>query len=137
MAISWTLHTRFEGADRDSEVIAYWADAVSPNSTALALANAEVAMNPWRDLLECVYKPAKLAKEVANKVGVALSPIAKARPGGVTVDSLFLLGTPDKQDIYHFEVAIGLANDVLRYKGPRGEFEESKTREKLETRGWF
>ncbi|KAI9715841.1 MAG: hypothetical protein M1812_005661 [Candelaria pacifica] len=137
IALAWELDTDFEDAHRDAEVIAYWADAVSPRSTALTVANVEAESNPWRDVLEQVYAPPKLAKLLAESAGPHLSPIAKARPGGVIMDALFLMGTHEKQDIYHFEVAIGPSNDVLRYKGPRGEFEESKTREKLETRGWF
>ncbi|KAI9703326.1 MAG: hypothetical protein M1836_007892 [Candelina mexicana] len=137
ISLGWNLHTHFEGADRDDEVIAYWADAVSPKSTALAVTNAEAEPNPWRDLLEQIYAPNKLADLLADTFSPFLSRTAKARPGGVAVDALFLLGTHDKQDIYHFEVVIGSCNEVVTYKGPRAESEESKAREKLETRAWF
>ena len=163
--MSFWLLTYFEGCYRDNDIIKYWLDSRSPNSTALAVvtpprspeqdfpvdpghfpeSNATFAapqeFNRWEVLLKTHYSPSALAYRVARDLAPLLSPVAKSRPGGVRVRGSFCLGVRDDRrpacDIFDLDIRIGKDGQVLEFTGPREEGEKSRWWQKLESRRWF
>ncbi|CAK1358862.1 unnamed protein product [Cercospora beticola] len=137
--ISIWLPTHFEGAPRDSEIISYWTDTRSPESTALTLVAAEELEAGWEKELRTEYAPNALAWRVTNMLGKFLSEEVKMRKGGVKVRASFSVG--DWGGIFDLDVRVGkgsLGSDIcLGFEGPREELEEKRRREKLDNRRWF
>lgn len=138
LIMSMWLNTEFEEAHRDADVINYWLDARSPNSTSLVRITDEEPEG-WEKELRTKYAPVALAWWITSYIGQFLSEEAKARKGGVHVRVSMCIG--DYGGIFDIDLMIGkgsLNSDVcLSYKGPREELEPDRRREKLETRRWF
>ena len=97
--------------------------------------------NRWAVELKTQFTPSALAYRVAAEIGPYLSPIAKAREGGVRVRASFCLGARDEQrwanDIFDLDIRIGTGDQVLEFIGPREEGEKGRWWSKLEGRRWF
>lgn len=169
LVISFWLLTWFEDSHRDPEIIQSWLDTRSPSSTALTIvtpppsspshdhpvdpaqfpnfANPRVAapraqdFNRWAVALKTLFSPSALAYRVARDLGPYLSPVAKARPGGVRVRASFCLGAKEEgrsvSDIFDLDMRIGSADQVLEFVGPREEGEKGRWWVKLDERRWF
>jgi hypothetical protein len=165
LVLSFWLLTWYEGSYRDTEIIKYWLDSRSPSSTALvvvtpprspsrdvpvhpglflnfsARAAPQQEFNRWAVALKTSFAPSALAYRIARDIGPYLSPIAKNRPGGVSVRGSFCLGIRDERhpasDIFDLDVRIGKDDQVLEFTGPREEGEKGRWWQKLESRRWF
>lgn len=162
--VSFWLLTFFEGAYRDVEIIQSWLDTRSPSSTALVVVTpprsperehpVDGAMMPapnpiaprpqfnrWAVALKTRFTPSALAYRVASDIGPFLSPVAKARPGGVRVRASFCLGAREPgrvaSDIFDLDIRIGADDAVLEFVGPREEGEKGRWWTKMEGRQWF
>ena len=132
------MSTFYDGASRGAEICSYWLDMQGPSSTALAVANASSDTNEWAKILAERFAPSILAEKVANLMGPYLSQQALARAPGVTVRALFLM-TKDEihAELWELEVVVGTGCRVIGFRGPRGEHDAEKFREKMENRAWF
>lgn len=164
LVVSFWLLTFFEDSYRDIEIIQSWLDTRSPSSTALVVVTpprspeaehpVDGAMMPapnpvaprpqfnrWAVALKTRFTPSALAYRVANDIGPFLSPVAKARPGGVRVRASFCLGARKlnrtANDIFDLEISIGRDDAVLNFVGPREEGEKGRWWAKMEERQWF
>ncbi|KAF1366088.1 hypothetical protein EJ07DRAFT_93734 [Lizonia empirigonia] len=164
LVVSFWLLTFFEHSYRDIEIIQSWLDTRSPSSTALVVVTpprspeaehpVDGAMMPapnpvaprpqfnrWAVALKTRFTPSALAYRVANDIGPFLSPVAKARPGGVRVRASFCLGARKlnraANDIFDLELSIGRDDAVLNFVGPREEGEKGRWWAKMEERQWF
>ncbi|KAK5136190.1 hypothetical protein LTR08_004027 [Meristemomyces frigidus] len=138
LILSLWLTTTFEGEARDEEVIAYWLNARSPDSTALVLVTDEEPEG-WEKELLTNYAPKALAWRITSFIGPFLSERAKAREGGVHVRASFSVG--DWGGMFDADLRVGkgaMGSDVcLGFEGPREELESGRRRSKLEGRRWF
>ena len=138
LIMSTWLSTEFEGERRDSEIIRYWLDARTPESTSLMRITDEEPEG-WEKELRTKYAPDALAWEITSFIGPFLSEHAKARSGGVHVRGSVCIG--DWGGIFDIDLWIGkgsVNSDVcLVYKGPREELEPERRNNKLESRRWF
>lgn len=138
LIVSLWLNTAYEGRQsNDAEVIQYWCNQRSPQSTALICINDEEPEG-WEKELVTKYAPDALAWRITNFIGPFLSEQAKKRKGGVHVRASFCVG--DWGGIFDVDLHIGksaLGNICLDYKGPREELEAGRRKTKLEERGWF
>jgi hypothetical protein len=164
LVVSFWLLTYFEDAYRDAEIIQSWMDTRSPSSTALVIvtpprspereypvdgalmpAPNPVAPRPqfnrWAVALKTRFTPSALAYRVASDIGPFLSPVAKARPGGIRVRASFCLGAREERrvanDIFDLDIRIGRDDAVLEFVGPREEGEKGRWWAKMEGRQWF
>jgi hypothetical protein len=167
LVVSFWLLTWFEDSYRDAEIIQSWIDTRSPASTALTVVTPPTSpstdppvdpaqfpnfnhprvvprpqdFNRWAVLLKTQYSSSALAYRVARDIGPFLSPVAKARPGGVRVRASFCLGTREARrsasDIFDLDLRIGRGDQVLEFVGPREEGEKGRWRMKLDNRRWF
>ncbi|KAF2997454.1 hypothetical protein E8E13_006593 [Curvularia kusanoi] len=164
VVVSFWLLTFFEGAYRDAEIIQSWMDTRSPSSTALVVVTpprspepdhpVDAAMMPdpeptaprpsfnrWAVALRTRFTPSALAYRVASDLGPFLSPVAKARDGGVRVRASFCLGAREERrvanDIFDLDIRIGRNDQVLEFVGPREEGETGRWWAKMEGRQWF
>ncbi|KAF2132330.1 hypothetical protein P153DRAFT_189132 [Dothidotthia symphoricarpi CBS 119687] len=165
LVVSFWLLTWFENAYRDSEIIGSWHDTRSPSSTALVVVTPPTSpsrehpvdpghmpqfnptvvprqhFNRWSVALKTRFSPSALAYRVAHDIAPYLSPVAKARPGGVRVRASFCLGATEERrvakDIFDLDIRIGADDQVLEYVGPREEGEKGRCWAKLEERRWF
>lgn len=164
LVVSFWLLTFFEGAYRDEEIIQSWMDTRSPSSTALVVVTPPrsperedpvgVAMMPdpsptarrpefnrWAVALKTRFTPSALAYRVASDLGPFLSPVAKAREGGVRVRASFCLGIREERrvanDIFDLDIRVGSNDQVLEFVGPREEGERGRWWSKMEGRQWF
>jgi hypothetical protein len=165
LVMSFWLLTWYEGSYRDTEIIKYWLDSRSPASTALVVVTpprspiSDLPVDPghfpafqarfappqefnrWAVTLKTSFSPSALAYRVAADIGPFLSPVAKARPGGVRMRASFCLGVKDDRrpasDIFDLDMRIGKDDQVLEFTGPREESEKGRYWQKLESRRWF
>ena len=164
IVISFWLLTFFEDAYRDLEIIQSWMDTRSPSSTALVVVTpprsperehpVDGAMMPapepsaprpefnrWAVALKTRFTPSALAYRVARDIGPFLSPVAKAREGGVRIRASFCLGARDERrvanDIFDLDIRVGRDDQVLEFVGPREEGEKGRWWAKMEGRQWF
>jgi hypothetical protein len=167
LVLSMWLVTWFEDAHRDTEIISFWKNARDPSSTALVVVPPAPSppqvpqdldftptafpppndpdvqspdFNRWEVALKTRFAPSALAYRLAADIGPFLSPVAKARDGGVRVRGSFCLGSRDVNaatDIFDLDIRIGEEDKVLEFVGPREEGEKSRARDKLESRRWF
>jgi hypothetical protein len=103
LTTAFWLSTFFEEQSRDEEVIGFWRDRRDRNSTALVFVPSSIpplggideegeGENPWSHALRTKFSPEALANHVLKFLGPLLSPVAKAKPGGVLVRASFSLG---------------------------------------------
>ncbi|KAJ4384206.1 hypothetical protein N0V86_001053 [Didymella sp. IMI 355093] len=164
IVVSFWLLTYFEDAYRDMEIIQSWLDTRSPSSTALVVVTpprsperehpVDGAMMPapepsaprpefnrWAVALKTRFTPSALAYRVASDIGPFLSPVAKAREGGVRIRASFCLGAREERrvanDIFDLDIRIGRDDQVLEFVGPREEGEKGRWWAKMEGRQWF
>lgn len=164
IVVSFWLLTFFEDAYRDVEIIQSWIDTRSPSSTALVVVTpprsperehpVDGAMMPapnpiaprpefnrWAVALKTRFTPSALAYRVARDIGPFLSPVAKAREGGVRVRASFCLGAREPRrvanDIFDLDIRVGADDQVLEFVGPREEGERGRWWTKMEGRQWF
>ncbi|KAF9699227.1 hypothetical protein EKO04_003044 [Ascochyta lentis] len=164
IVVSFWLLTFFEDSYRDMEIVQSWLDTRSPSSTALVVVTpprsperehpVDGAMMPapnpiaprpqfnrWAVALKTRFTPSALAYRVASDIGPFLSPVAKARPGGVRVRASFCLGARESNrvanDIFDLDMRIGRDDAVLEFVGPREEGEKGRWWAKMEERQWF
>lgn len=165
LVISVWLLTWYENSYRDEEIIQSWMDTRSAASKALVIVPPPVTpprehpvdpghfpnvdarafprqdFNRWAVALKTRFSPPALAYRVAQDIGPYLSPIAKARPGGVRVRASFCLGQREERrsanDIFDLDLRVGQENQVLEFIGPREEGEKGRWWTKLEGRRWF
>ncbi|KAF2643477.1 hypothetical protein P280DRAFT_467499 [Massarina eburnea CBS 473.64] len=167
LVISFWLLTYFENSYRDTEIIQSWMDTRSPSSTALVVMTPPASPTPpppppvdpavmpiydgpvsrpqefnrWAVALKTKYTPSALAYRVAADIGPHLSPVAKARPGGVRVRASFCIGTREERrqanDIFDLDIRIGEGDRMIEFIGPREEAERGRFCEKLGARRWF
>lgn len=139
LIMSVWLSTIFEDAPRDSDIIKYWLDARSPNSTSLVRIVQDEEPEGWERELKTKFAPDALAWQITSFIGPFLSESAKSRPGGIHVRSSMCVG--DWGGIFDIDLRIGkgsLNSDIcLGYEGPREELEPERRRSKLENRRWF
>lgn len=138
LIVSLWLNTAFEGRpSNDAEVIQYWYNQRSPQSTALVCINDEEPEG-WEKELVTEYAPDALAWRITNFIGPFLSEQAKKRKGGVHVRASFCVG--DWGGIFDVDLHIGksaLGNVCLDFKGPREEIEPGRRKAKMDGRRWF
>ncbi|KAF2625837.1 hypothetical protein BU25DRAFT_370890, partial [Macroventuria anomochaeta] len=164
IVVSFWLLTFFEDTYRDVEIIQSWMDTRSPSSTALVIVTpprspgvehpVDGAMMPapepsaprqefnrWAVALKTRFTPSALAYRVASDIGPFLSPVAKARDGGVRVRASFCLGAREERrvanDIFDLDIRVGRNDQVLEFVGPREEGERGRWWAKMEGRQWF
>jgi hypothetical protein len=164
IVVSFWLLTYFEGKYRDMEIIQSWLDTRSPSSTALVVVTpprspeheypVDGAMMPapepqaprpefnrWAVALKTRFTPSALAYRVASDIAPFLSPVAKAREGGVRIRASFCLGAREERrvanDIFDLDITIGRDDQVLDFVGPREEGEKGRWWAKMENRQWF
>lgn len=164
IVVSFWLLTFFEDAYRDVEIIQSWMDTRSPSSTALVIVTpprsperehpVDGAMMPapeptaprpefnrWAVALKTRFTPSALAYRVASDIGPFLSPLAKARKGGVRIRASFCLGAREERrvanDIFDLDIRVGRDDQVLEFVGPREEGERGRWWAKMEGRQWF
>ncbi|KAI9819338.1 MAG: hypothetical protein M1832_004043 [Thelocarpon impressellum] len=159
LTLSLSLDTRFEDERQDQAVASFWTHSQTPSSTALALHAASEAEPPssWAVLLQTKFTPEAVAARVVSLVGPNLarspppsppldSPLPNQhRPAAgrvVDVRALFMLEVDGLYEIYDLNMGIaggsGGRDGALAYlRGPRGEADESRLRDKLEARAWF
>lgn len=139
LIISIWLSTIFEDALRDSDIISYWLDARSPNSTSLVRLVQDEEPEGWERELKTKFAPDALAWQITSFVGPFISEKAKSRKGGVHVRASMCVG--DWGGIFDIDLRIGkgsLNSDIcLGWTGPREELEPERRRAKLEDRRWF
>ncbi|KAH7127102.1 hypothetical protein B0J11DRAFT_486122 [Dendryphion nanum] len=166
LVVSLWLLTYFEDDYRDTQIIESWMDTRSPSSTALVVVTPPASPTPpnlsvsptimpdhpsptarpqsynrWAVALKTQFTPSALAYRVAADIGPYLSPVAKAREGGVRVRASFCLGAREEQrwanDIFDLDIRVGVNDQVLEFVGPREEGERGRWWSKLEGRRWF
>jgi hypothetical protein len=141
LIVSMWLSTMFEGSPRDGDIIKYWTDARSPQSTSLVRLVVDEEPEGWEKELRTKYAPDALAWQVTSLIGPFLSEKAKSRKGGVHVRASLCIGEAGPGGIFDIDLYVGkgsLNSDVcLGYKGPREELEPERRRSKLENRRWF
>lgn len=165
LVVSFWLLTWFENAYRDKEIIQSWLDTRSPSSTALVVVTPPASpsrehpvdpgqmpqfnptvvprqhFNRWAVALKTRFSPSALAYRVAHDIAPYLSPVAKARPGGIRVRASFCLGAKEDRraanDNFDLDIRIGADDQVLEFVGPREEGEKGRWWAKLEERRWF
>jgi hypothetical protein len=164
IVVSFWLLTFFEDAYRDLDIIQSWLDTRSPSSTALVVVTpprsperehpvdgammpappstaARQEFNRWAVALKTKFTPSALAYRVASDIGPFLSPVAKARKGGVRVRASFCLGAREERrvanDIFDLDIRVGRDDQVLEFVGPREEGERGRWWAKMEGRQWF
>ncbi|KAF1834184.1 hypothetical protein BDW02DRAFT_622076 [Decorospora gaudefroyi] len=167
LVLSFWLMTWYEDSYRDAEIIQSWLDTRSPASTALTIVTPRSSpppdqpvdpghfpdfgnpriiprtqeFNRWAVALKTRFSPSALAYRVARDIGPFLSPVAKARKGGVRVRASFCLGAKEERrtasDIFDLDIKVGRADQVLEFVGPREEGEPGRWWAKLEDRRWF
>lgn len=132
------MSTFYDGAGRGEEICSYWLGMQCPKSTALAVTEASSSTNEWAKILAERFAPAILAEKVASLMRPFLSQHALGRAPGVTLKALFLM-TKDRARVEHWEleVVVGTGCQVVSFRGPRGDDDEEKFREKMENRAWF
>ena len=139
LILSVWLSTMFEDAPRDMDIIGYWLDARSPNSTSLVRVVQDEEPEGWERELKMKFAPNALAWQITSFVGPFLSQKAKSRKGGVHVRASMCVG--DWGGIFDIDLRIGkgsLNSDIcLGFVGPREEQEPERRRSKLEDRRWF
>ena len=139
LILSVWLSTIFEDAPRDSDIISYWLDARSPNSTSLVRVVQDEEPEGWERELKTKFAPDALAWQITSFVGPFLSEKAKSRKRGVHVRASMCVG--DWGGIFDIDLRIGkgsLNSDIcLGFQGPREEQEPERRRSKLENRRWF
>lgn len=139
LILSVWLSTIFEDARRDSDIISYWLDARSPNSTSLVRLVQDEEPEGWERELKLKFAPDALAWQITSFIGPFLSEKAKSRKRGVHVRASMCVG--DWGGIFDIDLRIGkgsLNSDIcLGYAGPREEQEPERRRSKLESRRWF
>ena len=137
--MSFWLNTLFEGDHRDNEVIAYWLNTRSPDSTAMVVVRDEEPEEGWEKELRTKYAPDGLAWRITSFIGPFLSEKAKSRKGGIHVRASFCVG--EWGGIFDVDLWLGkgaVGSDVcLTFKGPREELEPDRRKQKLESRRWF
>jgi hypothetical protein len=139
LILSVWLSTIFEDAPRDSDIISYWLDARSPNSTSLVRVVQDEEPEGWERELKTKFAPDALAWQITSFIGPFLSEKAKSRKRGVHVRASMCVG--DWGGIFDIDLRIGkgsLNSDIcLGFEGPREELEPGRRRSKLENRRWF
>ncbi|KAF1983833.1 hypothetical protein K402DRAFT_406558 [Aulographum hederae CBS 113979] len=118
------------------------------------ISQSPITEQPLYTALAHFFHPARLAQHVGRLIWPHLSPVARARKGGVTIKASFCLGEITS-DIFEFEVRVGYEGEekdeegdkeeggkervakVLSILGPKEEGERERRKEKLETREWF
>jgi hypothetical protein len=170
LVVSFWMLTWYEDSYRDTEIIQSWLDTRSPASTALTIVTPPISPSPdtpvdpghfphfggadnpqivpqpqdfnrWAVALKTKFSPSALAYRVARDIGPFLSPVAKAREGGVRVRASFCLGEKGARrsasDIFDLDIRVGRGDTMLEFVGPREENERGRMWAKLEERRWF
>ncbi|KAK3619644.1 hypothetical protein LTR56_023867 [Elasticomyces elasticus] len=139
LVMSLTLSTMFEDSTRDRDVIDYWLNTRSSDSTALVRVTDEEPEG-WERELKTKYAPDAMAWRVTSLLGPFLSERAKASEGGVNIRASVCLGDSGG-GIFDLDIVVGkgaVGSDVcLGFKGPREELEPERRRTKLNERRWF
>ncbi|KAA6408259.1 MAG: hypothetical protein FRX48_08001 [Lasallia pustulata] len=132
------MSTVYDGASWGEEICSYWLLMQSPSSMALAVANSFSDTDERAKILPERFAPSILAEKVADLMSPYLSQQALARAPGVTVRALFLISKAETDvEIWELEVVVGTGGRVVGFRGPRGERDAEKFREKMEKRAWF
>ena len=134
----------YRGTDRSYEVTGYNPATGSPclDFSIISLDDGDGGSkvdSAWAQAVRERFDRDFLAQKIVDMIGPHLSEKAlRLRKEGVTVKALFLLTkAPDGEEIFDLEVDIGKGRRMVGLRGPTGEEDEEKVRNKLKNRGWF
>ena len=132
------------GTVRNYKVTGYNPSTGSPglNSPIISFDDGEGGSNysgVWAHAVRDHFDREVLAQKVMDMIAPRLSEKALGmRKEGVTVKALFLLAKASGgEEIFDLEVDIGEGRRMVGLRGPTGEEDEEKLRNKLKNRGWF
>ncbi|KAL1301589.1 hypothetical protein AAFC00_005820 [Neodothiora populina] len=138
VVLSLWLQTFWENDYRDKDIIAYWLNSRSPQSTALAVL-PDQPLTGWAKQLADRFEPYAIARRLKDFIGPFLSETAKASRAGVHVRGSFCIGMFG--GIYDVDIHVGKGGNgedvLLDWIGLREELHPDRRREKLERRRWF
>ena len=132
--IAIDLNCDYEGRYYGSEIEQFWKDSSSPQSTALVVSNATEVYG-WTEYLAERFAPAKMAKRVLDIIGVHLSPLRKQE---TEIRALLWKGDSGRDgQIHELGVIVSAGLEIVRFWGPRGEYDQEKIDEKQLNRAWY
>ncbi|MCJ1376080.1 hypothetical protein MMC20_007318 [Loxospora ochrophaea] len=124
-----TISTLFDRDNRTEEIVSLWQDR--------EVGNSWHSDTSWKLFMMERFEPGNMARSVAQLVGPYLSEEALSSRHGVNVKILFMMWREVRSDLYEMTVQLGEGGKVRSFGNPRGEDDEDRRREGLETRGWF
>jgi hypothetical protein len=137
---SFWLNTDFEAESRDAEIIQYWRNMKSSDSTALVVRDEdELEPGSWGKELRETFAPEAMVRQIVKVLGPSLSERAKSREGGLHIRASFALG--DFGGVFDIDLWVGKdaeGEDIcLRATEPLENNDPPRRRDKLESRRWF
>jgi hypothetical protein len=132
--IALDLNCDWEDRYCGSEIEQFWKNSSSPDSRALAMSSI-TEIHGWTKYLEERFAPPRMAKRVMEIIGVHLSPL---RRQDTEIRALLWKGDSGRDgQIHELGVIVSPESEIVRFWGPRGEYDKEKVDEKQLNRAWY